>query len=249
MIPETAGALLALLGLVAPGLVYEMRRESRQPAPVTSAFREAGRVALRSLIFTVLALVVMLWVSSWWDRLPDVGAWLAAGNTYAAANYGAVATFVVLELVLACSFALVAESLTGSGIKGDISAVSVWYASLDLDRPPAASRTWLRVRMESGTQYKGALRWYSPGASDERDVVIGGEGLARLADGKDPEDAASWTPLDAWNQVILSGERIESVQVTYLGHDGGVLRYAERPRAIERMSARWRAGRRRRPTP
>jgi hypothetical protein len=243
VIPETAGALLALFGLVAPGLVYEARRERRRPALVESTLREAGRVALTSLIFTVLSLALMVWWAANWTRLPDIGDWLAGGKSFAVRNYQAVAAFALLELALACLFAVIAEAITGAHIKGDITASSTWYASLDLDQPPHTARTWLRVATTDGTQFKGALRWYSPGATDERDLVLGGLGLQRLPAGRDPEDEANWVLMTGWNQVIIPGDDIKYVMVTYLNEYGEILRYSARSRWLQTAMKRLRGGR------
>lgn len=51
MTPQTMGALAAFLALVAPGIVFELRRERRRARRAETAFREAARVALGSLAF------------------------------------------------------------------------------------------------------------------------------------------------------------------------------------------------------
>jgi hypothetical protein len=237
MIPETLGALLAFFGLVAPGIVYEGRRERRRPPLVESTLREAGRVALTSLVFTVVALLIVGWLAERWNRLPDVGEWLQGGKSYAVDNYESVAAFLLLELAVACLLAVLAEQVTGARIKGDITASSTWYEALDSDRPRGTVRTWLRVLTASGAQFKGALRWYAPGAAEERDLVIGGNGLAILPLGADPENDDDWIPLPAWNQVIIPGDEIKHVLVTYLPQSGPPLRFGERLSSSQRLVA------------
>ena len=76
MVPETTGALLAFLGLIAPGLVYTLLRERRRPPEKMSAFREASRAALTSLGFIVVSLAVLVPLSLAGDWLPDIQQWL-----------------------------------------------------------------------------------------------------------------------------------------------------------------------------
>ena len=78
MAPDTLGALLAFLVFVAPGLCFELLRERRRPALEQTAFREASRIALTSLLFSGAALVVVVAVVAGWLRLA-MGATRARG--------------------------------------------------------------------------------------------------------------------------------------------------------------------------
>jgi Family of unknown function (DUF6338) len=106
VIPGTFGALLALLGLVAPGLVYRTVIEQRRPERNDSTFVEISRVALTSLIFSLGALAV-LWLLQRFAgvALPDLAAWVAKGTPYAADNLGKVFTGLVGEVAVACGLA------------------------------------------------------------------------------------------------------------------------------------------------
>lgn len=59
MIPEGFATFLTFLGLVAPGLVYQLVLERRQPRRGETTFREASRIALTSLAFTVTSLLAL----------------------------------------------------------------------------------------------------------------------------------------------------------------------------------------------
>src|SRR5579863_6491529 len=99
MIPATFGTLLGFLGLVAPGLVYSAIIERRRPREGESAFAEASRVGLTSLVFSLVSMV-LLWLLQRYESsalykytklsLPNIGLWLAGGNKYAAGNLGKV---------------------------------------------------------------------------------------------------------------------------------------------------------------
>src|SRR6476620_7509987 len=101
MIPETLGAILVFLAFIAPGLSFELLRERRRPSIEETAFREASRIALTSVLFSGCALVLLGVIravhTSW---LVDPGAWLVGGNAYAAAHLPAVGLSVALLLLL-----------------------------------------------------------------------------------------------------------------------------------------------------
>ncbi len=101
MIPESAAALLGLLGCVAPGLVFQLRRERYTPQQVETSLREASRVALTSLLFTTASLALVVWLSSVWTALPNFAEWLRQGQKYLPDHYAAVAAFFVLEVGVA----------------------------------------------------------------------------------------------------------------------------------------------------
>ena len=108
MIPQTTAALIGFLFLVAPGIVFEMVQERRRPTLEQSPFREASRVALASLLFSLLALLALAALRTWLPAsMPDAGRWLRQGGRYFAANYRLVASFLLAELALAVTLAAV----------------------------------------------------------------------------------------------------------------------------------------------
>jgi hypothetical protein len=221
--PDSAAALLAFLGLVAPGLAYQARRERRRPPAVESAFREASRVALTSLVFTVASTTVLLIVASTWPALPDVAQWLRDPSVYLPDNYTKVRLFLLLELVLACSLAIVFEAVTGGGLRGNILSGSLWYGVLRRDVPAAATRVWLWIVTKDGTELKGALRGYTPGESDDvREISIGGAPILRLL--PKANRVSGWETLDKWDSVVISAAEIKYFLVIYIDADGKLVR-------------------------
>jgi hypothetical protein len=214
--------LLALLGLIAPGLVYQQRRERRRPMSGESGFREASRVALSSLIFSTAALAIMLPLTSSVQTLPDVTAWLTNPKAYLAAHYAKVATFLVLVTVIACALALVIEAVIGSSVAPQIAPVSIWYAAFRRDVPPGTSRIWVWITTDNGTQFKGPLRSYTPSEGGAvREIALGGAPMQRLAAGNDP--ATTWTSLDGWDLVVVTTDDIRHFAVSYLDAQGNTL--------------------------
>jgi hypothetical protein len=160
MVPETAGALLAFLGLIAPGLVYTLLRERRQPPEKISAFREASRAALTSLGFTLASLAVLVPLSLTGDWLPDIEQWLEDPGAYVPDHYLSVSLFLLLHVALSCGLAATLEELTGRNVDVSQSTWGVWWHILSHRVPPEARRVWLRIALDDGTQYEGPLRSY-----------------------------------------------------------------------------------------
>jgi cytochrome c biogenesis factor len=103
--PNSVSTLLGFLFLVAPGVSYEIRRERRRPALQNSAFREAARIALWSLVFMTPTVVALALLSSVFPtHLPDVLAWSAQGKDYAKQFSSQIASFLLAEVVVAQMF-------------------------------------------------------------------------------------------------------------------------------------------------
>jgi hypothetical protein len=219
MIPQTIGAVLAFLGLVAPGLLFELRRERRRPRIEETAFREASRVALTSLIFTLLSLSVLSIVRArrpaW---MPDPGLWLEQGHRYAIANYRLIARTLLLEIFIACTFALLVERLFLLGARGDIVPGSIWFHMLRRKRPSGA-KPWLHVRLKDETEFWGYLGAYSTEDKIEnREITLIGPKHAMKTKGSNTP-----TFLTEWAGVAISAEQISFLRITYKDNQTGVV--------------------------
>lgn len=236
MIPSTAAGLLALLGCIAPGVVFQLRRERHQPRADESALREASRIALTSLLFTAVSLAFFVWLSSWWSALPNIQLWLGSGRAYLQKNYLSVSLFLTLEVVIACLLAYIGERLTRGAVQGELSPDSVWWKVFRGDFPTSAKRVSLWVTTENGTQFGGALRHYTPEtALANREMALGGSALKRLAPGADP--LKGWEDLAEFDAIVLAGSDIRHFAVQYLHADGTTLR-ASQPKAAATRPAR-----------
>lgn len=215
MIPDSAAGLLALLGCVAPGLVFQLRRERFTPQSADSTLREAARIALTSLIFTAAAAGFVAWLSTRWGVLPNLSEWLRLGGEYLPQHYVAVTAFLTLIVLTACALALLVERLTRSNVRGHLQPQSVWFLTFRNDRPPSTRRIRLWVTTEDGTQFRGALRHFTPEvALENRELALGGSSLQRLSPGADPD--TDWVDLTDSDAVLLSGGAIRHVVVSYL---------------------------------
>jgi hypothetical protein len=228
VIPDSAAGLLALFGCVAPGLVFQLRRERFTPQAADSTMREAARIALTSLIFTAAAAALISWLSMRWRALPDVEEWLSQGSHYLPKHYMSVAGFLALIVTIACGLALLSERLTRSDVRGHLRPQSVWFLTFRNDKPEAARRISLWITTEDGTQFRGALRHFTPEVPlENRELALGGSALERLAPGADP--AADWVALADSDAILIPGTAIKHIVVSYLDVDNQSLR-AEPPR-------------------
>lgn len=215
MIPETIGAFLAFLALVAPGLVYQLRRESVRASVAETAFREASRVALVSFVLSAAALaalaVVRLIHPAW---MPDPGEWLRSGNSYVVRHYRLVVRTAVLAVATSCLLALAADLVQrrfGSA-HGNVSKTSIWFRVLRDERPPHRV-PWVHLHLKSGADYWGFVGYYSAEMPQlDREISITGPGLQYRA-----SQGAATVELDGdWHTVMIAASEIEYAKVTYL---------------------------------
>jgi hypothetical protein len=105
VIPSTTAALVGFLFFVAPGLVWELTRERREPPREGSTFREASRVALASVVFTTAGVGIIAIGRAWFGWFVDPSSWLRHGHVYVEHHIGRIALTVGLALALACLLA------------------------------------------------------------------------------------------------------------------------------------------------
>jgi hypothetical protein len=74
VIPSTTAALVGFLFFVAPGLVWELTRERREPPREGSTFRDASRVALASVVFTTAGVGIIAIGRAWSEWFVDPSA-------------------------------------------------------------------------------------------------------------------------------------------------------------------------------
>jgi hypothetical protein len=213
VIPDTIGAVLAFLGLIAPGLLFEMLRERRRPMAEQTAFREASRIALTSFVFTLAGIAVAALIRTVRpSAMADPGRWLRDGNAYARDNYPAVLTTFATIVVVSALLALVTDLALRRFAKGQgiISPGSVWYHVFDFDRPKPAE-TWVHVRLIDGSTFSGYMRHYTTGEKlEDREITLGGRFLRHGEKGH-PE-----TRIDGdWDLVTIRGDKIVFMRAVY----------------------------------
>jgi hypothetical protein len=215
MLPTTTTQLFLFLALVAPGLVFELLRERRRPALEETAFREASRIALASVVFNVAAIAVLAVVRTihapW---MPDPHAWLIHPVQYTHAHYALIARTVLVGLVLATGFAALTDLLRRRR-SGDIRSGGIWFQLFRADRPDNTV-PWVSLRLTDGIEIAGFLSYYIPADDpDIREIAlrhnVEGSGLQlRKAEDKPIER------LSGWSDIVVRGNQISYFKVKYL---------------------------------
>jgi hypothetical protein len=215
VIPETIGALVAFLGLIAPGVAYELLREKRRPSIEETAFREASRTALTSLVFTTGSIALLAGVHAVSpDAVLDAAAWIEHGKKYVSANVGLVGRTLLIELGLALALATIADRLFRRSAPGQISPGSVWF-QLFRQRRPAGATPWLHVRLDDETEIWGFVGDYSADQRlENRELTIRGPKLQYRRRGDTTNEA-----LSSWSSILLRGDSIVWMKVAYVADD------------------------------
>jgi hypothetical protein len=225
MIPQTLGSLLAFLGLIAPGLIFELRRERRRPTIEETAFREASRVALTSLAFTLSALALLAVVRARRPELmPDPGAWLKQGHRYVNEHYRLIARTFLIEISIAAGLALLTDWLLAGTARGRIVPGSLWFHLLRMQRPDNTV-PWLHARLKDETEFWGYLGDYTPEEKlENREISIVGPKLQMRRKGENTN-----TMLDTWASVAVRGDEINFLRITYIDKDTGQVAFPAQP--------------------
>jgi hypothetical protein len=229
--PDGWSAALAFLFFVAPGIVFDLLSRRREPEADESAFREASRVALSSLVFSLPASAVVVLASTRVHRLTRVAQRIASGDVVLFSADGFIILVVMLaELALACLFAYVAHRvLMRSSRSSDIERISAWKKAFRHDCP-AYHEAHVRAKLKSGSVWTGRVVSYTPDFElDNRELVLGPPLSSRGPNGK-------LTPLEPdFHRVVLTGDQIASLAVEYhrtrTPAENGAARRAELPKA------------------
>ena len=220
MIPATFGALLGFLGLVAPGLVYNTISGRRQSPRGESTFAEVSRVALTSLVFSLIGLAI-LWLLERYSSLtlPNIGLWLLHGGKYVAANFGKVFFGLVAEVAVACGLAAGAAWLLTHESRSRFGNETV-YGSIFRLWVPKKFSNWVHVKLEDETEFWGYERaHHDRGEAAGRIIVLQGKALMQ----KLPHEP-DWQAIgDNWEFVVIDVARIQYMRVIYR-NDNGELR-------------------------
>lgn len=215
MIPNSMGALLAFLGLVAPGVVFESLRQRRRPGVTRTSFQEASRTALASFLFTVISTVIVLLAGRLRPgTVADVHQWSANTDSYVTEQPLRVAWTLLAIAVLACVIAALSERVSAGGARPTMTDHHPWFIILRLRVPPRA-RPWLHVVTTGETEFYGYLAGYSMNSDPgERDLNLCGPRLQVRRRGEAKEVLSSWA------FVSLRASEVAWMTVTYVADDG-----------------------------
>ncbi|MEV8440749.1 DUF6338 family protein [Actinosynnema sp. NPDC051121] len=239
MVPQTLGAVASFLALVAPGIVFELLRERRRAGFKESSFREASRVALGSLVFTLSASVLLIAVGaavravSGVHVVVDLERLVSDGAAYVRAHPALVTTSVLAELVLACALAALLDLLLARR-RSEIASVqqqTAWHQVFRRDRPPG-SVPWVHVHLVDGTSFFGFLRSHTAsGVPEEREIVLEGVSMTYLGKPLDGDESHVEDVIgERWARVVIPATQIKYLRIQYRDRESGRL-LDTRPRA------------------
>ncbi|MDR7383505.1 DUF6338 family protein [Promicromonospora iranensis] len=212
MVPESLATVYAFLGLVAPGLLFQLLRERARPALEESAFREASRVALTSLAFTTASILILAAASAVAPRaVVDLAGWLESGSEYVSEHLWLVVSSVLLEVGLACALAWL--SATALAVWVDDQSVkhaktSIWHLAI-LESRPKGEETWLSIELMDGVKVWGYVHYFTTDlAMDNRELSLTGPGLSIQRVGEERKSVTA-------TYLVLPGSDIRRMKVSY----------------------------------
>jgi hypothetical protein len=214
MVPQSLATLYALLALVTPGLTCQLVSERTRPSREESTFREASVVAVTSLVFSTLSVLILAAISkvrpSWFVDLVE---WLDLGDGYASDHLWLVArsvgTEVLLAVLLAASSAWLLSLLPASS-KSSIAKASVWYQSLKGDKPKDKA-SWVMAELADGTRIWGYVHFFTiQDLGNDRDISFMGPGLNVQRPGEAAPAEETY-----YKYVVVSAEQIRLLKVAH----------------------------------
>lgn len=236
MIPQTLGTLIAFLGLIAPGLAFELMRERKRPRITDSAFREASRIALSSFVLSTISIIIQLILWVIWPHVAlDLAAWIRTGNSYFQGNTTKIVANLAFTTLFACLLGFtVAWAMSASSPEGSLHVTgSAWRQALRVARPRKA-KVWVHVQLKDGTAFFGYLGSYSlADKPDEREILLKGVTLtmAKFSESGEPENVD--TIGDRWESVVIPASQISYIRVQYRDSKGSPVDSDERGRELK----------------
>jgi len=202
--------VLFFVVLVAPGLLFDLLAERRRVGAPESAFREASRVVLASLVFSGLGLAAVVLVRTlepgW---MPDPDRLVAEPHQYLVEHYRLLLAALLLIGSVALGAAGLAHWLLGRKYGSGLRTLSSWRKVFREERP-AGTVTHVRVRLTNGTLFIGKVAGYTADLDlSDREIIL----APPLFSNTSGQELTA-LPVE-WQRVILPASSIESVVVQY----------------------------------
>ena len=172
--PTTLLGLLLFVVLLAPGLTYSAYRAASVPVQKPSALRELGGIAIRSVIWDVVAIAALGAARAMApSHTPDIGALARDPGRYAQDHAAYLFWWGVALLAIACLLGLMGAKLASwerlpDLLKptGGVSTDSAWW-TLFHENP--GKRVYVGVVLDDDTYLGGPVLSYSPDSDETAD--------------------------------------------------------------------------------
>lgn len=216
--PETVGSFVAFLLLVTPGLVFELLRERSRPERARSTFRETSVVVVASVVFSAVALVVLLVVRrvqpNW---LPSPADLVESPGKFASDHLALVARTLAAHLVLACSVAFGWHRLLcWKRPGGNISPNPAWFEIIRGNANPRKDRVLVVVELPDGSAVRGVVKGYDLKPDQSlRTLVLGSTASNPLTTRQAETGTESQLGKD-WAYVVVPGEALKLASVAFV---------------------------------
>lgn len=210
MVPSSGLAVVFFVLLIAPGLLFDLLAERRRATAAESAFREASRVVLASLVFTLAGFVVIALLRiakpSW---MPDPRLLFAHPHEYLVAQYRLLFRALLIEVLVALGLSYAVHRLLARGDGAGLRPVSLWRKAVREDCPSGYA-PYARVRLTNGTVFLGAVAHYTADLElGDREIALSPPLFSNTAG-----QPLTEMPVE-WQRVVLAGTQVESVTLQY----------------------------------
>jgi uncharacterized protein DUF6338 len=222
MIPDALGAFLAFLGIVAPGILFELRQEKRRVGVTGWSFRDISTVALVGFALTSAATLLTFALGRWWfgaAAIVDPKAWAQQGSKYFTDHFYLVVgdALVVFAVSLLLSLGVAKLSAKTRRNSGALAKQSLWHQAFR-DDAPDGTLAWVHVELTDGSAFFGYVRANTEGEEvDKREITLTG---ARLSHRPAPDSNGVSQPVkvigDRWSHVIVRSSEIRYLRVQYI---------------------------------
>lgn len=221
MPPSTFAGLLLFLWLVTPGFVFSWLAGRRKAQGKETTFQEASRVVLASAAFSTAAGLLVIGADALLglaDHGVEFGRVAAGDKLYLRGHIRAVGASLVLQIVLACGLAWVADRAIRRHVTKQkdrpppqLRAESAWVEPLAKRPAGASARAW--VRLKSGVELRGKV------ASFTHDIPIADRELVLTMPLHIQRPEGPQRELE-WQWVVVQGPDIEAFAIKYERDEG-----------------------------
>lgn len=218
MVPSSILGLLLLVWLVTPGFVFNARTASRHARGSESAFQEASRVMLGSVVLSSLGAAVAASVIASSARFSfDPGQLVADPRRYLADHISDAVLFLTVQVVIACVLAVLADAAVRVWIwvstkqwPPRLRTEAIWSRALAPGQP--GTRRQVRLRLASGIEFEGILAGFGRDIDiADREIALE-EPITVTFPGRQPEPFI-------WRYVTFQGPDIEFLAARHIPDD------------------------------